>query len=161
MRFDVGKDQNANGVLDAFEITSSEFLCSNGLFGKVRREMGDAMNEHFAVYRDQAGMEEGLSKVRALRDRISKVYVPDKGKTFNTNLMFSLELDMMLDCAEAVGVSAIERPESRGAHTRSDFPDRDDENWLKHILVSKSEEGPKIDYMDVVITDWKPVVRSY
>lgn len=134
---------------------------SNDLFGKVRREMGDAMNEHFAVYRNQASMEEGLAKIQAVRDRVGKVYVPDKGKTFNTNLLFSLELDMMVDCAEAVAVSALERPESRGAHTRSDFPDRDDENWLKHILVSKSDEGPKIDHLDVVITDWTPVERTY
>ena len=133
----------------------------NELFGRVRREMGDTMNQHFAVYRNQAGMDEGLSKVRALKERVGKVYVPDKGKTFNTNLMFSLELDMMLDCAEAVAVSATDRPESRGAHTRSDFPDRDDENWLKHILVTKSDDGPQIDYLDVVITDWKPEIRSY
>jgi len=134
---------------------------SNDLFGKVRKDMGEAMNTHFAVYRDQADMEEGLAKIRDVKKRVTGVYVPDKGKTYNTNLMFSLELEMMVECAEAVAVSALERPESRGAHTRSDFPDRDDENWLKHILVKDSEEGPQISHMDVVITDWTPVERTY
>jgi succinate dehydrogenase / fumarate reductase flavoprotein subunit len=134
---------------------------SNDLFGKVRRDMGEAMNTHFAVYRDQASMEEGLAKIQDVKKRVTGVYVPDKGKTYNTNLMFSLELEMMVECAEAVAVSALERPESRGAHTRSDFPDRDDENWLKHILVSDSEEGPQISHLDVVITDWTPVERTY
>ena len=134
---------------------------SNDLFGKVRKDMGEAMNTHFAVYRDQAGMEEGLAKIRDVKKRVTGVYVADKGKTYNTNLMFSLELEMMVECAEAVAVSALERPESRGAHTRSDFPNRDDENWLKHILVKDSEEGPQISHMDVVITDWTPVERTY
>jgi len=134
---------------------------SNDLFGKVRKDMGEAMNEHFAVYRDQASMEEGLAKIQDVKKRVTGVYVPDKGKTFNTNLMFSLELEMMVECAEVVAVSALERPESRGAHTRSDFPNRDDENWLKHILVKDSEEGPQIEHLDVVITDWTPVERTY
>ena len=82
-------------------------------------------------------MEYALSKTRELRESYRRVYVPDKGKTFNTNLMFTLELGLMLDCAETIALSAIERQESRGAHTRTDMPDRDDDNWLKHILVER------------------------
>lgn len=134
---------------------------SGDMFGKIRLEMGQAMNEHLAVYRNQQGMETALAKIRELRERYNSVYVPDKTKTFNTNLMFTLELGLMLDCAEAISISALERKESRGAHTRTDMPDRDDENWLKHILVKQTPDGPAVDYLSVVITEWEPQVRSY
>ena len=134
---------------------------SGDMFGKIRLEMGQSMNEHLAVYRDQQGMETALAKVRELRERYNSVYVPDKGKTFNTNLMFTLELGLMLDCAESIAISGLERKESRGAHTRTDMPDRDDENWLKHILVKHTPDGPVVDYLPVVITEWEPQVRSY
>ena len=131
------------------------------MFGQIRQDMGGTMNEHLAVYRNQDGMETALDTVRLLRERYRSVYVPDKGKTWNTNLVFTLELGFMLDCAEAVTLAAIERKESRGAHTREDFPDRDDENWLKHILVEQTEDGPALSEMPVVITQWEPQVRSY
>ena len=131
------------------------------MFGAIRREMGDTMNQHLAVFREQNGMESALQDLRGLRERYNRVAVTDKGKTFNTNLLFTLELGFMLDCAEAVALSAIERKESRGAHTRIDAPDRDDDNWLRHILVRHTEDGPQVDYMPVVITDWEPQVRSY
>ena len=68
----------------------------------------------------------------------------------------------MLDCAEAIILGALERKESRGAHTRTDMPDRDDSNWLKHILIAKNEDGkPAVTYQDVTITQWEPQVRSY
>jgi succinate dehydrogenase / fumarate reductase flavoprotein subunit len=119
------------------------------------------MNKHLAVFREQKGMEQALSTIGELKERYKSVYVPDKGKTFNTNLIFTLELGFMLECAEAICLGALERKESRGAHTRTDMPDRDDENWMKHILVSRSDEGPKIEYRDVVITQWEPQIRSY
>ena len=131
------------------------------MFGAIRREMGDAMNQHLAVFREQNGMESALQDLRGLRERYNRVAVTDKGKTFNTNLLFTLELGFMLDCAEAVALSAIERKESRGAHTRIDAPDRDDDNWLRHILVRHTDDGPQVDYMPVVITDWEPQTRSY
>ena len=134
---------------------------SEDMFGQIRVDMGTAMNDHLAVYRNQAGMELALDTVRQLRERYQSVYVPDKGKTWNTNLVFTLELGFMLDCAEAITLSAIERKESRGAHTREDFPERDDENWLRHILVRQTEDGPALDYQSVVITQWEPQVRSY
>ena len=131
------------------------------MFGQIRQDMGGAMNEHLAVYRNQSGMETALDTVRQLRERYRSVYVPDKGKTWNTNLVFTLELGFMLDCAESIALAAIERKESRGAHTREDFPERDDENWLKHILVEQTEDGPALSEMPVVITQWEPQVRSY
>ena len=134
---------------------------SEDMFGQIRVDMGTAMNDHLAVYRNQAGMESALDTIRQLRERYQSVYVPDKGKTWNTNLVFTLELGFMLDCAEAITLSAVERKESRGAHTREDFPERDDENWLRHILVRQTEDGPALDYQSVVITQWEPQVRSY
>ena len=131
------------------------------MFGKVRLEMGQTMNQHMAVFRNQQGMETALAKVRELKHRYEKVIVHDKGKTFNTNLIFTLELGFMLDCAEAIAMGALERKESRGAHTRTDMPKRDDENWLKHILLTKTPEGPKISYKPVVVTQWKPQARTY
>jgi succinate dehydrogenase / fumarate reductase flavoprotein subunit len=131
------------------------------MFGGVRLELGQTMNQHLAVFRNQQGMETALAKIRELKQRFDKVIVHDKGKTFNTNLIFTLELEFMLDCAETIAMGALERKESRGAHTRTDMPKRDDENWLKHILITKTPEGPKVSYQPVVITQWKPQVRSY
>ena len=131
------------------------------MFGKLRLEMGETMNEHLAVFRDQEGMEMALSKIMELKERFNCVSVPDKGKTFNTSLLFTLELGFMLDCAETIALSALERRESRGAHNRTDMPQRDDESWLKHVLVNRTPDGPQIDYLPVVITQWQPEVRSY
>ena len=132
------------------------------LFGGVRRELGETMNTHLAVYRDEEGMRTAFDKLKELRARFDKVVVHDKGKVFNTNLIFTLELGFMLDCAETIILGALERKESRGAHTRTDIPDRDDENWLKHILISRTEDGETaIDYLPVKITQWEPQIRSY
>ena len=134
----------------------------NESFGQIRLDMGTAMKEHFGVFRDENGMREGIEKIESVKERAKSVYVADKTSTFNTNLLFTLELGFMLECAESIAVSAADRSESRGAHTRTDMPDRDDENWLKHIMVSKSlDGGHELNYKDVVITDWEPVVRQY
>jgi succinate dehydrogenase / fumarate reductase flavoprotein subunit len=131
------------------------------MFGKVRLELGQTMNDNLAVFRDQQGMELALAKTGELKERYSRVTVADKGKTFNTNLIFTLELGFMLDCAETIVLGALERKESRGAHTRTDITERDDENWLKHILVSQGPEEPAIDHLPVVITQWSPQARVY
>ena len=134
----------------------------NESFGQIRLDMGTAMKEHFGVFRDENGMREGIEKIESVKKRAEDVYVADKGNIFNTNLLFTLELGFMLECAESIAVSAATRTESRGAHTRTDLPDRDDANWLKHILVSQDEDGEQeLSYKDVVITDWEPVVRQY
>ena len=96
-------------------------------------------------------MKEAITKIAEIRERYKKVHVHDKTKTFNTNLMFTIEMGFMIDCAETIAVSALERTESRGAHTREDMPDRDDENWLKHILVTKDNDSHKLSYKDIVI----------
>ena len=130
-------------------------------FGQIRLDMGTAMKEHFGVFREENSMAEGIEKIQSVKKRADKVYVADKTKTFNTNLLFPLELEFMIECAETIAASAITRKESRGAHTRTDMPDRDDENWMKHILVNKNDDAHDISYQDVVITEWEPQIRQY
>ena len=144
--------------------TIQDLLARDGsreMFGAVRTELGRTMDEHLAVFRDQRGMETAMTRIAELRERYGRVSVADKGKTFNTNLIFTLELGYMLDCAEAIIFSALERRESRGAHNRTDMPERDDETWLKHVLVTRGPEGPSIEHLPVVITNWPPQARTY
>ena len=119
------------------------------------------MNNNLAVYRNQAGMEETLRDLVGLEERYANVPVDNKGRIFNTDLIFALELGFMMDCASAVTVSALDRKDSRGAQSRTDFPDRDDENWMKHVVVTKGEVGPDISYLPVSITKWTPEERKY
>jgi succinate dehydrogenase / fumarate reductase flavoprotein subunit len=123
--------------------------------------MGTTMNEHAAVFRTTEGLKLAQDKITLLKDRYKSVPVQDKGSIFNTNLISTLELGFMLDCAETIIVGAMERKESRGAHTMLDYPNRDDENWLKHIRITSTDNGPKVDYIPVKITQWQPEIRSY
>jgi len=130
-------------------------------WGGIRQALGETMNKNIAVYRNQAGMEETLRLIPELKARYAQVPVHNKGRVFNTDLVFALELGYMLDCGEAIAVTALERKESRGAQARTDFPARDDENWLKHITVTKGAEGPELGYLPVTITKWTPEERKY
>ena len=152
---DSASDSDRKIIQDLLENTPGES------FGQLRSDLGSSMNQHLAVYRNEEGMQQALKIIADVKERFNDVYVADKTKTFNTNLMFTLEMGFMIECAESIALSAIERTESRGAHTREDMPERDDENWLKHILVTKKDEGHEISYRDVVITDWQPTVRQY
>ena len=127
----------------------------------IRLGMGDSMNRNLAVYRNQEGMEETLGDLEQLAQRFKTVPVDNKGKIFNTDLVFSLELGFMLDCAKPIVVSALDRKDSRGAQARTDFPKRDDENWMKHLVVTKGETGPELTYSPVSITKWTPEERKY
>ena len=127
----------------------------------VRHEMAEAMTEGIGVFRDQDSMERAEAATRRSRSQFDSVSVQDKGKTFNTDLVFALELDYMIDCAQAICAGALARKESRGAHFRTDITERDDENWLKHTLVYKSEDGPRVETLPVTITNWEPEKRVY
>jgi succinate dehydrogenase / fumarate reductase flavoprotein subunit len=128
----------------------------------IRLELGTLMDAKVGVYRDEAGLKAALSKLAELRARYDRVAVGDKGRVFNQALTFVLEVGYLLDCAEAVTRSALVRKESRGAHARTDFPQRDDEAWLKHIVVTHRAGGePDTSYLPVTITRWKPEVRVY
>jgi succinate dehydrogenase / fumarate reductase flavoprotein subunit len=129
---------------------------------KIRRDMGETMNDNVGMFRHPDKLNAQLGILKELRDRYAKVGVQDKGKVFNTDLLFHIELGYMLDCAEMIVKSALERKESRGAHTRLDFPDRDDENWLKHIVLTKQPDGSeKMTYLPVTITNFAPQERKY
>jgi len=127
----------------------------------LRRDLRATMDKYMGVFRTAEGLEQALSSVREIRERLKKAPVPDKSRVYNSNLFHALELENLLELAEVAVVGAIARTESRGAHARRDHPKRDDENWLKHTLAWHTDEGPKLDYKPVNITKWKPVERKY
>ena len=127
----------------------------------IRHEMQIAMEEGAGIYRDEQKMEKACRTLRTLRERFKDIIIEDRGSTFNTEVMNALELDFMLDVAETVANSALKRKESRGSHTRTDFPKRDDENFLRHTLAYRTPDGPRIEYRPVTITRWPPEERKY
>ncbi|MEM1967084.1 MAG: succinate dehydrogenase/fumarate reductase flavoprotein subunit [Nitrososphaerota archaeon] len=126
----------------------------------VKREIQSIMERHFHVFREQESMEEGLRKLRNLRAEM-ELGVEDKSRYYNTNLMNVLEIECMIDVCEVIGAAAVHRRESRGAHARVDYPKRDDENWLNHILAYRVVGGIEFAYKQVVLTKYKPVARTY
>ncbi|MCL5961238.1 MAG: FAD-binding protein [Chloroflexi bacterium] len=129
--------------------------------GALRTEMAKTMSEKVAVYRVESELMEALEKIRELKERYKNVAIQDKGSIFNTDLTSAMELGHMINLAEAIVTGAIARQESRGSHARTDFPARDDQNWLKHTLASCTPEGPRLSFSDVTITRWQPAERSY
>jgi fumarate reductase flavoprotein subunit len=127
----------------------------------IRQEMQQTMEEGAGIYRDEQKMEKTCKTLRTLRERFKDIIIEDRGSTFNTEVMNALELDFMLDVAETVANAALKRKESRGSHTRTDFPKRDDENFLRHTLACRTPDGPRIEYLPVTITRWQPEERKY
>jgi fumarate reductase flavoprotein subunit len=127
----------------------------------IRQEMQKAMEEGAGIYRKEEEMKKTCNTLKQLRERFWNIAIDDKGDVFNTQVIAALELDFMLDVAEAVAHSALNRKESRGSHTRTDFPKRDDENFLKHTLAHRTLDGPRIEYLPVTITRWQPEERKY
>jgi len=106
-------------------------------------------------------MEEALKKIKELRQRIKRVKVKDNSRIYNTNLINVIETTNLIELAETIVVGGLARTESRGAHSRRDFPNRDDVTWGKHTLARYTPDGPKLDYSPVTMTMWKPVERKY
>ena len=128
----------------------------------LRTEMMDTMEKNAGIYRNEAGLQEAVDKIAQLRQRYQNVALTDKSNVFNTDLFQVLELGCMLDCAEALTVGALARKESRGAHQRLDYVQRDDQNFLRHSMVYyQGLAAPRVDYLDVVITKSPPGVRDY
>jgi succinate dehydrogenase / fumarate reductase flavoprotein subunit len=128
---------------------------------EIRAELGATMDGHVAVFRDAEGIQKALETVKRLQQEAETAYIDDRGKVFNQDILGALELGYMLDCAECTCVAALHRTESRGAQFRTDFPERNDEEWLKHIDLSRSDDGPEISYSEVTITQWQPQARTY
>ena len=128
----------------------------------LRTEMMKTMEAGAGIYRTQDSLQETCDKVSELKERFANITLDDHSLTFNTDLTAALELECMLDVAEAVAYSAVARKESRGSHQRIDHPQRDDENFLAHSMAYRTDDGPpRIEYRDVVITRWPPAERKY
>ena len=129
----------------------------------IRNEMGDAMESGVGIYRTAETMQNTIDKLKELKERYKRVRVADKSSVFNTDWLYTIELGFLLDVAESVAHSAIQRKESRGSHQRIDgFEERDDVNYLKHSLAFRNENGaPTIEYSDVKITKSQPAKRVY
>ena len=129
---------------------------------EIKEELGTTMNRYVAVFRERDGLQTAHETVRRLKDEATSAYVDDKGTVFNQDVLGAIELDYMLDCAECIVVAAMERKESRGAQFRTDFPERNDEEWLKHIDISRNgDDAPHVSYSPVTITQWQPEERKY
>ena len=129
--------------------------------GSVRSELAATMHEKVGLRRDGPGLQQALDKINELKDRSQRVSIAAVDGPYNPSLSSLSELGNMLDAAQVIAASALARAESRGAHYRTDFPERDDDNWLQHTLATCGPEGPALDYKPVVITQWQPQRRAY
>jgi succinate dehydrogenase / fumarate reductase flavoprotein subunit len=128
----------------------------------IRDELAQTMHENFGVFRREDQMERQGEIVASLRERYERVVVEDKGQVFNNDLTQALELDFLLELADCMVVAGLARRESRGAHARPhDFPNRDDENYMRHTLVSLEDGRPHLEWRPVTVTKWEPQERKY
>jgi len=130
----------------------------------LKRDLRKVMEDHCSVFRTDEVMREGVEKVRALRERLNHAVIADHSSTFNTARVEAMELENLMDCAIATIRSALGREESRGAHSRIDFPERDDQHWLKHSLYSLADDS--LDYKPVrtqpnTVASFPPKERVY
>ncbi len=128
---------------------------------EIKDELGEMMNEKCAVFRDEEGLTSAMETIQRLKEESGSAYIDDRGTVFNQDVLGAIELGYMLDCAEAIVMGALERKESRGAQFRLDFPERNDDEWLKHITISANGGAPKVDYAPVTMTQWEPQERTY
>jgi succinate dehydrogenase / fumarate reductase flavoprotein subunit len=127
----------------------------------IRKELQQVMMDKVGVFRVEAQMMAAMAKIHELQERYRRASIQDKGKKFNTELLEALELGYLLDLAEVTAASALARQESRGAHSREDYPERDDERWLKHTLACRTDKGLEMKYKPVTITRFEPKPRTY
>ncbi len=152
-------------ALDEERRLSRDFLNKTGGTERVatlRTEMQQAMESGAGIYREGKGIQAAADKIQELKQRFQNVGLDDHSRTFNTELTACLELSNMLDLADSITQSALQRKESRGAHQRTDYPDRNDNEFLSHSLAHRNADGPpSIEYLPVTITRWKPAERVY
>jgi succinate dehydrogenase / fumarate reductase, flavoprotein subunit len=128
----------------------------------IRNELAETMHENFGVFRREDQMLQQGEIVSSLRERFDHVVVEDKGQVFNNDLTQALELGFLLELAECMVVSGLARKESRGAHARPyDYPDRDDEDYMRHTIVTWRDGAPKLEWKPVTVTKWQPMERTY
>ncbi len=153
-------DKQAQDVVVRLEMLYEQK--GNESWATIREEMGQAMEEGCGIYRTQESMQRAVDKIAELKERYKNVKIEDHSNVFNTNALYTIELGYILDVAQSIANSAIERKESRGAHQRLDYTERDDENYLKHTLAFYNENSaPMIEYSPVKITTSQPAKRVY
>ena len=131
---------------------------------EVRKALQNCMQLYFGVFRDGESMEEGLRQLGEIGERVRKTKLTDRSNAFNTDRIEALELDNLFEVAYATAVSAVERKESRGAHARNDFTERDDENWLKHSMYFPLEKrvGKRdVNFAPKTVDTFEPKIRTY
>lgn len=128
---------------------------------KIREELQEIMFRKCGVYRTEVDLKDCLQTVKKLQERFKNVKIEDHTRTYNTDLIETIELSHLLDFSEVIVQGALSRTESRGGHSRVDFPKRDDENWLKHTFAFKTDNGPRFTYKPVKITKFQPQERKY
>jgi fumarate reductase flavoprotein subunit len=130
--------------------------------GAIREEMQHEMDQGAGVFRTKEGLEKLIERLGGLRERFGRIKIEDSSRTFNTELTSAMELDFMLELSQTIAVTALARDESRGAHARRDYPERNDEKFLKHSLVFRRDAAkPRLEYRDVHLGDFKPQARTY
>ncbi len=127
----------------------------------LRQQFQDCMTEHCGVFRTEATMQAGLAKLQELKAQYSQIYLDDRDRCWNTELIEALELENLLTVGEVILTSALNRRESRGAHSREDYPERDDAQFLQHTLAYYSRAGIDLEYMPVVVNRFEPKERKY
>ncbi|MEM0097192.1 MAG: succinate dehydrogenase/fumarate reductase flavoprotein subunit [Conexivisphaerales archaeon] len=149
--------------LDSAEGEIDKLLANQGTENpyQLRRELWDTMDEYVYVFRTVTGLEVARKKLQELRERYREIYVSDKGRIYNANLREAIEIGNMIEIAQTIVEGAINRKESRGAHSMVEFPTRDDRNFLKHTLAYRTDGFPRLSYSVVKITKWQPMERKY
>ena len=127
----------------------------------LQAELATLMMDNVGVFRTEPMMRAAVAGVAEIRERYGRIRVRDAGKVFNTDLLEARELGYLIDNAEAMATSALARTESRGAHSRDDYPERDDAGWLKHTLAYRDEAGPTLRYKPVTVSRFEPKPRTY
>ena len=131
---------------------------------KIKKDLQEVMQMSFGVFRSEENMKQGIEEINTIRERSEGLHLADKSSKFNTARVEALELLNLLEVAEATAICAYERKESRGAHSRDDYPERDDENWLKHSIYFKgSKEVSKrdVNFRPKIVQAFQPFTRTY
>jgi succinate dehydrogenase / fumarate reductase flavoprotein subunit len=151
---------DAQGEIDAI-LSRTGSRPPHRRISEIKNELGETMNRYVAVFRDADGLATAHEIVRRLKQEAPQAAIDDKGTIFNQDVLAAIELGYMLDVAEAIVVAAQERRESRGAQFRTDYPERNDAEWLHHITVSLNGDGPELGTAPVTMTRWEPQERTY
>jgi len=171
----LSKKEDSHSVGTSFLHSAGEYVHADGekIYNLLKRERGEVrlaeirdhlqslMETQVGIFRDNAGLQDARRQIRELRMRLQRATIEDKGSAYNADIIQAYEIEFMLDVADAIAYSALMREESRGAHFRTDFPKRDDQRFLFHLLNYYSTDRPVTKNLEVSITKWQPAERKY